>query len=315
MTENSTEIPGYIYAESANPDCLGQGDIIQCNGDVLKLFNEFYPSLNSKDTFGKSDNYLMIVTQSCDLFKSSTRKPKLEHFSVCLVRQFDRFLLRHTKSRNFDKYGSYYLTSEADHDSFKTYISGIINNSNLKQNLFLPKSVYFKSHMIALLPLKYSFRIDQYDSFLKERICSLRSEFQAKLGYLLADFYGRVATPDLQESGWTDKQLYTVTANLLKDLNVVSVPFDKPLSRLPPIADDSELNIEDFNKNVREIELKLLDDKRRKELAPFVKEFKKNISDNIYNILRSENKLELLNDIDLRKLSQSIINKTETPAL
>jgi hypothetical protein len=54
----------------------------------------------------------------------------------------------------------------------------------------------------VFLALSIALRVEHYDTCLAAKIAQLKDVFQAKIGWLTSDMYGRVGTPDL--SDWLD---------------------------------------------------------------------------------------------------------------
>ncbi|ARH01028.1 hypothetical protein [Legionella micdadei] len=84
-------IPPYVYEDRSSESSLLQGDILKINGQFRQYFDEFYPAIQPSD--GKIQ-YVMILTQSCDLVRTKKRKPKLSHVNVCLVRRLSCLIKR-----------------------------------------------------------------------------------------------------------------------------------------------------------------------------------------------------------------------------
>lgn len=205
MTEKN--IPPYVYSDRIAENSLLQGDILKVDGNFRQRFKEFYPAIKHPDNEIK---YVMVLTQSCDLVKTAKRKPKLNHINVCLVRSLKTLIQRVVDEEIkpvfiLDKN----LLPRNALDQLKDRISKLLNNTDQKTCFFLPKHAPFTEDMAALLPLSFSFRIDHYDELLRNRVLGLKSEFQAKVGYIISQLYGRIGTPDLiyqMQDGKTNKQ-------------------------------------------------------------------------------------------------------------
>jgi hypothetical protein len=159
-------IPPYIYKDYSTESSLLQGDILKVDGQFAKYFNEFYPAIQPSD--GKIE-YVMILTQSCDLVRAEKRKPKLSHINVCLVRKLGsvikRLISEEIKPTTIDN--KKILARDAL-DQLKDKLSKLINNSDQKTHFFLPKQEPFKEDMVAVLPLSFSFRTDHYDLLFRK---------------------------------------------------------------------------------------------------------------------------------------------------
>ena len=93
-----------------------------------------------------------------------------------------------------------------------------------KTYFFLPKQQPLLEDMVAVIPLSFSFRTDHYDLLLESRVLGLEPEFQAKIGNIISQLYGRVGTVDLFDHEWDDKKTRNYINELLSDLNLVQVP-------------------------------------------------------------------------------------------
>lgn len=218
----SEEIPPYIYATDASPSLL-QGDILKVDGKFRENFNKYYPAIKHNEG---EDKYVLILTQSCDLVKSDSRQPKLQHVNVCLVRPFEAVIANIIENEAQPEIigGSKILLKDAM-DKLKDQLLKLLNNNDQKIHFFLPKKAPLTQDMIALLHMSFSFRMEQhYEELLANRILSLKPEFQAKLGHVLSELYGRIATSDLLEYGWDDKSSKRYINKLLKKANITQVP-------------------------------------------------------------------------------------------
>ncbi|MDJ0625709.1 MAG: hypothetical protein QNJ31_04995 [Candidatus Caenarcaniphilales bacterium] len=193
-----SSVPGYIYDNKFDRESLQQGDVIKVQNELINKFNEFYPTLNHTDQ--RNDQFVMILSQTCDLVRTKKRKLKIDHINLCLVRTIDSLIRRTIENHQGDMDKSFYKETSKK-------LSRLINNSETKFHFFLPKiEGVFPKDMISILSLNYAFRTNEfYELFLSNRVASLKSEFRAKIGMILSAFYGRVATQDLSEQGWTDE--------------------------------------------------------------------------------------------------------------
>ena len=210
-------IPGYIYIKNEDiedPDSLFQGDIIETNKEILELFKNFYPSLVSEKS--TPINHIMITSQSCKLARrrSATKgilPCVLSHLNVSLIKPIENHIqyeLRKKRSKKIND--EFYFLSRAKEDVLKSKFVKFINNSDNFNSFFLPFHDKLNSASIALFNIMVPFKTDpHYDLFLKQRVISLKSEYRAKIGMILSDYHGRVATKDLYEfdSDWNEKKV------------------------------------------------------------------------------------------------------------
>ncbi|HAU1874563.1 TPA: hypothetical protein ACF5XO_000685 [Legionella pneumophila] len=214
-------IPSYVYNES--DDSLQQGDIIRLSGYLRQIFKKYYSGLKIKPY---EIRYLMVINQSCDLVNNNERKPKSEHINLCVVSKFSRYLDRIKTKYIKKKIKNHIIIEEVIYQEIKQKIARLINNSESKEHFFLPRIDPFKENMVAVLSFSYPFRCKHYDLIKKNRVLSLKPEFQAKVGYLIGNLYNRIATPDLNCNNFTDQDLSCFVDDLLSQESFYPVKHD-----------------------------------------------------------------------------------------
>lgn len=237
-------IPEYVYQDHSAEKSLLQGDILKVEGSFRNYFKEFYPAINHPD--GK-DKYVMVLTQSCDLVKSEKRKPKLSHINVCLVRGLNSVIERViTDEIKPLTIGDKNILQQSALDQLKDKLAKLLNNTDQKTHFFLPMKAPFTKDMVAILPLSFSFRTDHYDLMLNNRVLSLKPEFQAKVGHIISQLYGRIGTHDLYDAGWDDKRKREYINQLLKKSNLVQVPDKSFINYIKTHANNDASNVENL---------------------------------------------------------------------
>lgn len=217
------KIPPYVYdnnlVETYN---FKQGDILKVDGKFRQLFCEFYPAINHYEE--SQCKYAMVLSQTCDLVKNERRKPKIEHITLCLVRKFSDYLDRYiNKTLKIAMFSENKILDKVDYNRLQSKIHKLLNNSDSKTHFYLPKYPPFSEDMVAILTLPYPFRIEHYDTLYQNKVLSLADTFQAKIGDMLSNLYGRVATPDLTEkNSMTDINNYI--DSIMSNLRIKQVP-------------------------------------------------------------------------------------------
>lgn len=229
------KLPGYVYPKGKSRSlCLEQGDIIRLDDSLKNKIKEYFPFPES--THSNEDSYIMVLTQTCDLVKTSRKRVKAEYIKFCLVRPFRSYL-----DKKFNKYfnkkiADIHLGTETQFSYFVEEIVKLLNNSGeIKTYFFLPQKKPFNDHMVAILSVSYPLRIDVYDIFLKNRVLSLKPEFQAKLGWFLAQLYGRVAASDLTEYESTRNLVDKIRKDIIKNSNgkyIIDLPDEHYIQKL-----------------------------------------------------------------------------------
>lgn len=289
-------IPEYVYREKTAESSLLQGDILKVEGQFHDYFKEFYPAIHHPES---EDKYVMILTQSCDLVKTKKRKPKLSHVNVCLVRSFkaviDKLITEEIKPVSI---GDKNILPKADLDKLKDRLAKLLNNTDQKTHFFLPQKFPFKEDMVALLSLSFSFRIDHYDLLLQSRILGLKTEFQAKVGHIISQLYGRIGTSDLSDHSWDDKKIRAYIKKLLDDANLIQV------------MDGSVIQYIETNfKHSNSIE-KLIEEcdalKTEKAFRPLKNELMQTIKKQLIQSFEDKDKLHAFANMDKINLSKEI---------
>ena len=235
-------IPPYIYEDRSAEPSLLQGDILKVDGQFREYFDEFYPAIKPSD--GKIQ-YVMILTQSCDLFKAEKRKPKLSHINVCLVRRLDSVIKRLISDDIKPlEVGNKKILARDALDQLKDKLSKLLNNTDQKTHFFLPKQSPFKEDMVAVLPLSFSFRTDHYDLLIENRVLGIKPEFQAKVGHIIGQLYSRIGTPDLHDFGWNDKTTRQYINLLLDHSNLQQVPDKSYIQYIKENVTDGLTNVD-----------------------------------------------------------------------
>ncbi|MFI4937906.1 MAG: hypothetical protein ACHQJ6_05290 [Candidatus Berkiellales bacterium] len=289
------EVPPYVYDEIKGHS-LFQGDILKVDGQFRDSFRKFYPAINHPDD---EDKYVLVLTQSCDLVKVGKRKPKLPHINVCLVRTIEKVIQKIIE----DEIQPYSVASKKllpsdSMDQFKDRLSKLLNNNDQKMHFFLPKKSPFEKDMIALLHMSFSFRTEEhYDVLLKNRVLSLKAEFQAKLGHIISQLYGRIATEDL--SDWDEKLLRRHIKILLDNANLTQVP-DK--SYIEYINKNVEPNGGDIDKLIQEWQAIKLKDK----FEPLKNELIQGIRNRLIKLFDTPEEVRHLESMEKKERSKKI---------
>lgn len=298
MTQKNI-IPAYVYREAVEGNSLLQGDVLKVQGQFNNYFKQFYPEVSFLD---HEDQYVMVLTQSCDLVKSHKRKPKVSHVNVCLIRTL-RSLVRALISEEIKPLsiaGNNILEREAN-DQLKDKISKLLNNSDQKLNFFLPMQSPFTEDMVAMIPLSFSFRIEHYDLLTQNKVLTLKPEFQAKVGYIISELYGRVGTPDLSDFGWNDKNVRDHINALLHDLNLIQVPDSGFLRYIKENWNDGSASIHEL---IEKCDAKNIAD----SFQSIKNELKQNVKTQLIRLFEDKEKIDTLKAMEKKDLAKEIIS-------
>lgn len=157
----------------------------------------------------------------------------------------------------------------------------------------------FFEDMVAILPLSFSFRTDHYDLMLRGRVLGLKPEFQAKVGHIISQLYGRIGTPDLSDVEWDDRTTRNYINNLLQDSSLVQVPDKSFLDYIKANLNDAMSNIEEL---IQECEAS----KVEKSFKPMKNELIKNIRNRFIKLFEDGNKISEMSQLKTADLSKEI---------
>lgn len=182
----------YLYGE-VSAQVLRQGDIILLEGLLGDKFNSFFPGIIKPD----QKRFVMVLSQCCDLYKDDKgRNCKIEHINICILSSFEKYLTRMVDSFSKKKQ-EFHLITEEQYEGLSQKLFKLINNSDPKNYLFLPKTTFFETDMVAVISVNYPLRIEHYEDLLNNRVGTLNDQFRGKLGYTMGKLYSRIATNDL----------------------------------------------------------------------------------------------------------------------
>ena len=203
---------------------LKQGSIFSLEGlsftdleDPKKAYSlkDFYPMLTLEGV-----THGIVLSQSCDLYRDGKRTEKLSHIMVGFLKPFGAYIgrlaLDWNKSiirwRNPDDPNEWTLLHLKSMESpVKKELRDLLQN-NLKFGFFISfenellEARYFIVNLTRTIPL----RVVHYGELLRQVTRELTTEFENKLGWKLAELYGRVGTTD-----YADTELNEIVVDLL----------------------------------------------------------------------------------------------------
>ncbi|MGE3920313.1 MAG: hypothetical protein AB7F64_05110 [Gammaproteobacteria bacterium] len=301
----SDKLPPYTYLINKNEytSCLSQGDIIKIPDEHLINFKEYFLDINSL-------HYGMILTQSCDLVKDEKRKPKVDYISVCLVCELQSYiqteLKKIIKSNNFS---DIQFMLDAQYESLIEKLFKLINNSDVKAHFFLPEYLPFKADMVALLSISLPIKIDNYKILINNGVLSLSPAFQAKIGNIIAQLYGRVATPDLSENNWSITESRNHVKKQIDNFNIISAPNDEYKQY---ILKNYDTKRKDSHSHIRELIEEKTAIEKNEEWNSHKNILTKKHKDSLFHFLRDLNMIEEIKSLPDSKLRQIISEMVNT---
>jgi len=190
----------WTYKEQPFPSDLEQGDVLKKTDGLCELLRKYHPYYADH----VENLFFIILTQSCDLVRRDGARCASRYISIAPVRSLKTVLNREFdgKLRHIDA-GDQPFASLQTKGTIERFLERLFNNNEpslfyLEQNL----TAELASPMCALLSLPITIKSEHYDLCFNARVLSLKDEFQAKLGWLIAQLYSRVGTRD-----WERKDL------------------------------------------------------------------------------------------------------------
>ena len=215
-------------------------------------------------------NSLSFKTQSCDLVQY--KRPKVTHITFCVLEPVEKFVdkFSYIDKDQFtirpddyidslsQKFYADIFSKERAIDILKETIKNFLqNNHPWAFFISLPiksKNSYYFANLTKILPLK----MEHYESILNLAKYKLSEEFSGKLGWMLANLYGRVGTPE-----YSPQKLKEISSDIFKIAE----------SKIFQLSSKSKnLNREDFNKAKKRLN-KAKSKNSKEEIAKILKEY------------------------------------------
>lgn len=223
--------PGPYRRYEKSGDDLNQGDIILPDRSFKQAVGEIHPWLEDKRYNG-----FIVLTQTCDLAHRGGNPNKAKHLEIAPFRSLGPLVAGYadhvTGSKVVD--GLYY---EHDQPQVKAFVKRILNENETGHGLFyLPPDlgIGIGDHSAATLRVSFALRASEhYAAIQRCRRGGLKPPFEAKLGWMLGNLYGRPATPDWVPTNGNRESERELTENLVcGDLNWVAKAYVKQAKRI-----------------------------------------------------------------------------------
>jgi hypothetical protein len=283
---------------------LQQGDLLKITDDLRRVLHQFHPHYANNSEY----RYLMVLTQSCDLWRRGGNC-KARYITLAAVRPVETLIQRELAKHQRSSLEIDCKLCPVDRRYYvKDFLNKLLNN-NISEYFYLAADpeLDIPSPHVTFLALSVAIKAEHYGICLDARFAQLQEIFQAKLGWLVGDYYSRVATPD-----WVPT---------LKNQQEFEAFIDEILDNMSIWVDNHSL-----------AELKAEQDKRRRELGNKIYKIPQ---EEVFKLLdeyasRQESRLEnivgflirqasrTITGIDasqLQKLEQGLINNEELAQL
>lgn len=192
-------------------DDLEQGDLLWPTQELRNVLREVHPRFCL-------DKYLAfaVTTQSCDLVRRPL--PAASYLNIAVVRPLASILCKLLGAVAKPVAPGSGLFKAGSKVEAKRFLGRLFNQNEQKLGLFYlhpDADLGLGEHAVALLRVSVALKATHYQTIQHARFGRLRPEFQAKLGWLVGNLYGRPATPDWSEKPEGQKQVENLIEQFL----------------------------------------------------------------------------------------------------
>ena len=182
----------WTYSKPESDSGLQQGDFLIPKDELRDVLREFHPHFCDGKYIG-----FVITTQTCDLVRHDGKPPKAHYINIAAVRS-----LNDAAAQIFERVISTVSKGafrQSDKSDARDLLHRICNQNEQALGLFYfhpDAELALGDPSVAFLRITIALRAEHYDLLLSARTGGLRSDYQAKLGWLVGNLYSRAATPD-----------------------------------------------------------------------------------------------------------------------
>lgn len=187
----------FVSPEQIDMVNLHQGDILQKTSSLTEVIAEAHKYYAEAETY----HFFMVLTQSCDLVRRGKRGAKARYITIAAMRPASIDIERLARRFAFDQSNLPLMVCRKDMEiEARKYLEKLLNNTE-DGRFFIRKGALeiFTRDYCVFLPLSIALRIEHYDACINAKVAQLTGVFQAKVGWLTSNMYGRVGTPDLSD--------------------------------------------------------------------------------------------------------------------
>ncbi len=180
----------WTYAPCKPASDLEQGDFLLQTAELRAALTEAHPHFTKEKFLG-----FVVITQTCDLVRRPS--PATPFVAIAAVRSLRSVLpkLLRTACDPWDVG----IFPESRRDSARKLLERLFNQNEQALGVFYfhpDADLELGEPAVALLRVSVALKAQHYDALLSARRGRLRADFQAKLGWLVANLYGRAASAD-----------------------------------------------------------------------------------------------------------------------
>lgn len=239
----------YAY-EDPDKTQLRQGDVLKRTPELIKLLREYHPHYAANPDY----QFFAVVTQSCDLVKRGKKPPKAPYIAIAAARTLEETLLREAAKGQSDWQREAKVIGDREKNNLLMFLQRVIDN-NESGYFYLHNDQKLRIHTpcCVFLALTVTLRAQHYELLLDAKIAQLTDTFQAKLGWLIANMYGRVGTTEWDTEN-PDNPLKNVTKSIIDDTlhSVQDAQIKEGLAELKAEGKLEGMTPEEIFKHIRE---------------------------------------------------------------
>ena len=200
----------YVY-DDPDPTQLAQGDVLRRSEALVDLLDQYHPHYAAHPDY----QFFAVLTQSCDLVRRGGKPPKCKYVTIAAARTLEETLLREAAKSQKEWQRQTKVIGGRERNSLLMFLHRLLDN-NEPGYFYLHEDQQLGIHRscCVVLPLAVSVRAQHYDMLVEAKIAQIKDTFQAKLGWLIGNMYGRVGTTEW-DSQYPDNPLKDVVKTVL----------------------------------------------------------------------------------------------------
>ncbi|WP_425397466.1 hypothetical protein [Aeoliella sp.] len=294
----------YVYDD---PDAaqLFQGDVLKRTDELTDLLRKFHRHYADHDDY----KFFSVLTQTCDLVRRDGKPCKAAYLTIAAARTLEETLIREAAKKQSDWQKETKVVGVKQREELLRFLEHVIDN-NEPGYFYLHEDQTLGIHRpcCVVLALSVALRAQHYDLLLRAKIAQIKDTFQAKLGWLVAQVYGRVGTPEWNQH-YTDNPLHRFVKAQL-DRTLASIPDEKIKEGMDELRSKDQL----AEKSPEEIFSYI----RKTKLVPRRKKFEQRASEvgkdaKLINPIQGRLITTLKSDGQLENAISSVLEQSELP--
>lgn len=188
----------WTYEAGVSGADLEQGDFLAVTPELTQLLSEVHAHFTHEKFLG-----FLVTTQTCDLVRHGGKPPKSPYISIAAIRSLRSTFPRLLAMECPPIQPTLTIFPASRKLDAKKLLHRIFNQNEAAIGLFYlhpDNEAGIGDACVAMLRVTVSLRAEHYEELVRARRVHLKPAFQAKLGWLLGNLYGRAAAPD-----WSDQ--------------------------------------------------------------------------------------------------------------